>query len=155
MAEEFSLVGFAMFCAEMIVEVDHKKREALEAGAKIIEKEAKRVIGTYDYGWPELAESTQQEREREGFPADEPGLRTGEMRDSIQHRVIDDKEAQIGSDDQHLVYFELGTVKQPPRPVLSQAAVHKEKEVAHEMGRVIVKQLLPAGMAVPEPEYKP
>ena len=52
MEMELSILEFAALAGEMIVAVDHKKHESLEHGAKIIEKEAKRVIGTYDYGWP-------------------------------------------------------------------------------------------------------
>lgn len=104
---EFSLLGFASFIAGTVAEIDHAKREGLDKAAEIIEKEAKRVIGTYDYGWPQLAPSTQAERERAGYPANEPGLRTGAMRDSIEHRVISANEAEIGSDDDDLLWFEL------------------------------------------------
>jgi HK97 gp10 family phage protein len=155
MAGEFTLLGFAALATELIVEVDKHKREALEDACKIIEKESKRVIGTYDYGWRELAESTQAERERQGFSADEPLLRTGKLRDSIKHTVISDKEAAVGSNEDIAVYQELGTSRIPPRSFLAQAAVHTEKEVAHAVGHVVVKALLPAGMLVPEPKLEP
>jgi hypothetical protein len=58
MAEEFTLLGFATLTTHLVARVEHSKHEALEEGAKIIEEEAKRVVGTYDYGWPELAVNT-------------------------------------------------------------------------------------------------
>src|SRR3984957_11185620 len=96
---------------------------SLERAARIVEKRAKDKIGEYQdqtgpfIAWPDLADSTQRERERLGFTPDDPGLRTGAMRDSIEHNVSD-AEAHVGSNDDNLVYFELGTSKQPPRSVL-------------------------------------
>lgn len=138
---EFSLTGFATFCGELAI-VKEANRHALERGADIVETEAKRVIGTYDYDWSELAESTRAERVRLGFSENEPGLRTGAMRDSIGTTIrADDLAADIGSNDDHLVYFELGTSKQPARPVLMGAAVHTEEKVADIVGRTMVAHL--------------
>ncbi len=131
-----SLAEFGAFLAGMVVKVEHAEHEALEEAAVIVEDEAKRVIGTYDYGWPQLAQSTQDDRAAQGYAANEPGLRTGGMRDSIEHSVAG-HEAQIGSNDDHLVYFELGTSKQPPRPVLAGAAIAKEKEIISAIGSAV------------------
>lgn len=135
MAGLFSLISFAGFAAELAVKVDEVQREALKAGAEVIEKEAKRVIGTYDYGWPQLAQSTQTERSRLGYPANEPLLREGNMRDSIEHTIIDAHHAEIGSDSDIAVYQELGTATIPARSFLAGAAVHKEKEIAQEFAK--------------------
>ena len=137
---EFSLTGFAHFLGSVAVTraADH---EALERAAVIVETEAKRVIGTYDYNWPQLAPSTQADRVAQGFPANEPLLRTGEMRDSIEH-VSDRKEAQIGSNSDIAVWQELGTVSIPARSFLGEAAIRKEQEVVDEIGRVVVSTLL-------------
>ena len=79
---EFSLASFAKFVAEgMAANVHEARVVALEVGAEMIEKEAKRPIGTYDAGWQPLAESTKRDRVAKGFAEDEPLLRTGEMRD--------------------------------------------------------------------------
>lgn len=137
--KEFSLLGFADLLTELAV-VKDAEHYALEHAAVIVETEAKRVIGTYDYGWPSLAESTKAQRVALGFSEDEPGLRTGEMRESIEHIVLKD-EALIGSDDQNLVYFDLGTVKQPPRPVLGAAATHEEAKIVDFVGRTMVAHL--------------
>lgn len=136
---EFSLLGFAAFTTALVAKIDHAKHEALEEGAKIIEKEAKRVIGTYDYGWPRLAASTLENKS-----ADTPLLETGEMRDSIAHNVDHDgKEAHVGSDNDKAVWQELGTVKIPPRSFLMGAAVHKKDEVGHAIGHHVVKAIAP------------
>jgi DNA-directed RNA polymerase subunit H (RpoH/RPB5) len=136
-----SLAEFGTFLAGMVVKVDHAEHEALKEAAVIVENEAKRVIGTYDYGWPQLAQSTQDDRVAQGFSANEPGLRSEAMRDSIEHTVVG-HEAQIGSNDDHLVYFELGTSKQPPRSDLAGAAIAKEKEIVAAIGSAVHTALI-------------
>jgi hypothetical protein len=54
---------------------------SIEEACVILERECKRVIGTYDYGWAPLADATKADRVAQGYPADEPLLRSGEMRD--------------------------------------------------------------------------
>ena len=121
-----------------------------EACNVIVEDEAKRVIGTYDYSWPSLADATKEDRLKKGFSEDEPGLRTGEMRDSIEHKVVGtagilrqhESKAYVGSDSDKLVWFEAGTKSQPPRPVLMGAGMHKHKEVAQKLGQEIIPPML-------------
>ncbi|HEV2596232.1 MAG TPA: hypothetical protein VGU01_13635 [Sphingomicrobium sp.] len=133
-----SLVEMATKCAVMIEKIEAEKRETLEIAAEMIEAEAKRVIGSYDYEWPQLAEATQDDREKRGFSRNEPGLRTGEMRESIEHTIVSKDEAEIGSNDDNLVYFDLGTKTQPPRPVLEPAAIRKAPEIAAMTGEAVV-----------------
>jgi hypothetical protein len=67
------------------------------------------------------------DRERKGFSEDDPLLRTGEQRDSYEHD-IDGKIAYIGSTLDKALYSELGTSKEPPRPVLlPSVTTNKEK----------------------------
>lgn len=136
-----SLAEFGAFLGGMVAAVEHAEHEALEGAAKIVEEEAKRVIGTYDYGWPQLAQSTQDDRVSQGYAANQPGLRRGDMRDSIQHRV-EGHESYIGSNDDHLVWFETGTSKQPPRSVLASAALHKEHEIVELIGSKVHTALI-------------
>ncbi|HEV2700470.1 MAG TPA: hypothetical protein VGV09_02480, partial [Steroidobacteraceae bacterium] len=97
--------------------------EGLEHVGKRIEATAKKEIGTYQPevgqfpAWAPLAESTMADRVAQGFPADEPLLRTGELRDSISHEVRG-HEVAIGSTSDVMVFQELGTSRIPPRPVL-------------------------------------
>lgn len=144
MTQEFTLDGFATFLAEVAIEVEHENHKALERAAVVIEDEAKAEIGFYQGeagpypAWAELADSTKAQRVALGYTENDPGLRSGAMRDSIQHTIVSEHEVQIGSNDDHLVYFELGTNKQPPRPVLGLAAFQKGKEAAEAAGGVLI-----------------
>ena len=50
-------------------------------------KDARAKFGTYQEGWPQLAESTQAERVKRGFSPDDPLLRSGELRDLVASMV--------------------------------------------------------------------
>lgn len=138
MAKEFSLLGFISELGLLAIEIKAAEKEALEKGAKIIEDEAKRVIGTYDYGWPELAPATQSTRESLGYDPDEPLLREGTLRDSIEHTIVSDREAVIGSNEDVAVYQELGTATIPARSFLAGAASAKGKECAEILGETVI-----------------
>jgi HK97 gp10 family phage protein len=127
----FSLVESIAFFATLKLEMEAVNHSALEKAAQIVEKEAKRVIGTYDYNWTPLAASTLAKK-----AADTPLLETGEMRDSIEH-ISDHKEANIGSNNDKALWQELGTVKIPPRSFLAGALQHKTDEVVETIGREI------------------
>ena len=99
--------------------------EPTEVVMKAVAAEAKRVIGTYEYGWPQLAEATQDDRVARGFPANEPLLRTGDMRASIATKaeaVAGGVEGLVYSDQKEALWAELGTMGpghgQPPRSFL-------------------------------------
>ncbi len=148
------LAGFIAHLAGVAAELEERseaQREALERAAHIVEQEAKAEIGHYQSSagpyaaWPELAEATQEDRERRGYNPNDPGLRSGEMRDNIGH-AVGDGEAVVGSNDDKLVYFELGTETQPPRSVLGMAAVHKEQEVAELLGKGVVASIMGRGI---------
>ena len=145
-----SLAEFIGHVGKAIKEHEHEK-EALEKAAKLVERTAKAELGHYQdsagpFGaWPELADRTQDDRVKAGFTANDPGLRTGEMRESIGH-AVGDKEAVVGSNDENMVYFELGTVKQPPRSVLGTALVRKTPEVARILGEGVVSALVGKGV---------
>ena len=119
------------------------EHEALERAGKIVEEEAKRVIGTYDYGWPQLADQTQDQRARAGFSENEPLLRTGELRDSIEHTVVEhDHACYVGSNSKIAVYQELGTSRIPPRSFIGGASRVKEHEVHEELRRSLYLRFL-------------
>lgn len=117
---------------------------ALEAIGAIVEAEAKKAIGTYDFDWPQLAESTQHDRERKGFAPNEPLLRTGELRNSISHQVVSDHEVEIGSDSKVALWQELGTATIPPRPFLLPSWFYVEGNGAI---REIIQQTIGAAIA--------
>jgi phage gpG-like protein len=132
----FNIEDFARFIVRE-VNLEHAQKVGLEAAAQIVQHEAKRVIGTYDYGWPELAESTKKDRVNKGFPENEPLLRSGELRDSIQYVVLNDHEAAVGSNLDIAVYQELGTKTIPPRSFLAGAANEKGREAAQVIGTAV------------------
>lgn len=127
-----TLAEFALHLAKFGAMVEVAKAEALEKACEIVEEEAKRVIGTYDYSWPQLAPSTQADRSSHGYPANEPLLRDGSMRESITHHV-EGSDGYVGSPSKIALYQELGTAHIPPRSFLGGAARAKEGEIA-ELG---------------------
>jgi HK97 gp10 family phage protein len=120
---------------------------ALERVAQRVEDTARAELGVYqpEVGpfpeWAELAQSTQDERERLGYPADEPLLRDGSLRDSISHEVHD-LEAVIGSTSDIAEYHEFGTSKMPPRPFIGPAAERNHDVILKELGGAIVAGII-------------
>lgn len=144
MKEFGTLAEMALHLGVMEKAVEQQLRHGLGVVASAIQKTAKDEIGHYQRmtgpfaAWAPLAESTKEERKRLGYTPDDPGLRSGEMRDSIQKHV-GAREAVVGSDDQNLVYFELGTNKQPPRSVLGMAIIRNRELIEKELGRAVVR----------------
>ncbi len=140
----FTLAGFAAHLAAMVIEVEHETKEALERAAQLVATEAKAEIGIYQDAagpfaeWPELADSTKADRVSKGFSENKPLLRTGGLRDSIEHQVSGDT-AHVGSDSDVAVYQELGTARGiPPRSFLGGAAFRKEHEIRQLAGESAV-----------------
>lgn len=127
-----TLMDFARDLARFHIIYLLEQKRLLEEACLIVEKEAKRVIGAYDYGWPQLKDTTQAERSRLGYPPNEPLLRTGELRDSITHEIEHGDTSYVGSPLKIARYQELGTQHMPPRSFLMGAAMAKEKEI-HEL----------------------
>lgn len=116
-------------------------RGALDHAALLIQNEAKRVIGTYEYGWPRLKPETVARK-----AGDTPLLETGAMRDSIEHQVdANGEEAYVGSNDPKAVWQELGTRTIPARSFLMGAAMRMEGEVHALMGRTVYMGLFSYG----------
>jgi hypothetical protein len=144
---EFSLLDMVTELAAAEVAIHVNARLALEFVAQAVEKTAKGEVGVYQDAigpfseWPELAQSTQDQREHLGYSANDPLLRDGTMRDSISHKV-EELEAQIGSDSDILVWQEFGTATIPPRPVLGPAAEHNHDLIVKELGGAVVAGLI-------------
>ncbi len=64
-----------------------------------------------------LAESTQAERVRQGYTANDPLKRSGELRDSITSESAGSISA-VGSTDPKMPWLEYGTHKMPARPAI-------------------------------------
>lgn len=97
---------------------------------KEIEETAKEEIGMYQpaYGpfdaWAPLAESTRADRLRLGYSEDEPLLRTGELRDSIESEIVG-LAAIVGTKSEIGLWQEVGTESIPPRPFIGPAYVRR------------------------------
>lgn len=143
---------FLLTLAAAQVEVEKATHRALEKAARVVEREAKAEIGEYQgqagpfVAWAELAQSTKDDRVRNGFAENEPLLRTGDLRDSIGHTVHmhdpQSGEATVGSNSDIAVYQELGTRHIPPRSFLGGALVRKTNEVKAICGQEVVRALV-------------
>ena len=147
MREFTSLAEFAI----KLIELQAAEVVALQAGlekvARAVEKTAKSEIGNYQNAvgpfpaWAELADSTESRKIAMGYAVDAPLLATGEMRDSIEHQVSG-LEAEIGSNNDKMVYHEFGTSRIPARPVLGPAAYRNRKKIEMILGHAAVTGLL-------------
>lgn len=133
--KSFTLDGFAKELGNIKSRVPAMMFIAAESIGGAVELTAKAEIGEYqrsDMGgfepWAELKDATKKDRIKKGFTENDPGLRTGQMRDSIEHEV-NGMNVAIGSNDDKLLWFEHGTVKQAPRSVIGLAAHRAEHEI--------------------------
>jgi len=147
MSDPLSLLDMVMKLAEAEVAININARTALERVAVAVETTAKAEFGEYQGAigpfpeWAELADSTQADRGRLGYPENEPLLRSGELRDSISHGV-EELTATIGSTSDIMVYQEFGTPTIPPRPVLGPAAEANHDTILRELGGAVVQGLI-------------
>jgi hypothetical protein len=106
------------------------------------EKRAKEAIGTYEFGWPQLAESTQADRVAKGYAANEPLRRTGELQESIAHEVeltATGADGVLGSADRVAIFQELGTSRgTPPRSYLGESLMRSGPEIETAFGEFMM-----------------
>jgi HK97 gp10 family phage protein len=143
-----NIVSFVAHLETIRHDMDRLGPAIVRHGAEAIRRQAQNYIGTYDAvpQWPQLATSTQKERVKKGFPANEPLLRSGEMRDSIEITIArDGMSAEIGSNNDKAVWAELGTSRAPPRPFLGPAADIMGPQIAKAAGRAALAVMLGRG----------
>ena len=144
--------AFAIFLQQALTHASVAAHEGVIKGGEIIRDEAKAEIGHYQgeaapfKAWDALAERTKKDRVRKGFSEDEPLLRTGGLRDSIEV-VAEGAEASVGSALKVALYQEMGTEKDgsphiPPRSFLGGAAVRKQDEAINAMAAPTVALLV-------------
>lgn len=142
-----SLTHFALHLAHVAAGQHEIERNALEQCAKLVKKRAKAKLGDYQdaagpfAGWAELADATKSDRERQGYSPDDPLLRTGGLRNSIEH-TVKDSAAHVGSNSDIAVYQELGTKNMPPRSFLGGAMAESLKDVREIIGQEAVAALV-------------
>lgn len=122
-------------------------RDGLEACAVKIEATAKTEIGHYQpaagpfAAWADLADSTEAEKARKGYPADAPLEASGAMRESITHKT-ETLETVIGSTDPKMVFHEFGTMKMPARAVMGPAVFRNKEYIRRVLGQAAVRGLV-------------
>ena len=142
--EFHSMTAFAEHLGGLVLRQAEIEKALLERACLVVERRAKYKIGREDnaqagpfIAWAQLADSTVAEKWRLGFfgqvSETDPLLRSGAVRDSIEHKV-DGAEGHIGSDDQIMEYQELGTVHIPPRSDLGAALVEETDKVLEIIG---------------------
>ncbi len=148
MAKEFDNVAALMNAIRRdFASVIEEAEPALTEAGNEIKDRAQQKLGLYNDGWEQLKQETQDRRERLGFPANEPLLVTGHLRDSItfdvglgQVRVGVKSE---GSPDIGMIaeVQELGNADIPPRPFLVPALHENRDYIARLISESIVKSL--------------
>lgn len=149
MIEFASLADLATHLVREHAMIEIGAHEGLELAAIILEREAKREFGHYQDAagpfpeWAELAESTKEDRLAKGYSENEPLLRDGTLRDSIEHEAHG-LEATVGSTSDIMPYHEFGTSKMPARPVLGIALYRRADEIGKLIGAYSVQGLIGA-----------
>lgn len=143
--KEFS--SFGSFAKHLLVTAELGEvvtHHIAEKAGQIIQEDAQKRIGEYqEYvgpfnAWAPLAESTVADRIAKGFSPDDPLLRTGDLRDSIQVEATGN-EAVVGSASEIAMYQELGTDRGiPPRPFLGPAAFESKLPIGEMAAKTVV-----------------
>jgi hypothetical protein len=143
----------ARFLELQMLAIQRTEHIALEAAGRAVASDAKAIIGHYqtsDTGpfgpWPPLSGSTLKQKSRRGFsPPDNPLLRTGALRDAIEHHV-EGHTAHIGVPNGPVgdiaFYQEMGTNIIPPRSFLGVALYRKADHVADLIGKAVTSVLM-------------
>lgn len=113
-----------------------------EVGEAVVDS-AKDKFGTYQKSvytfpaWADLAPRTLVDN-----PENTPLLRSGDTRDSIGFEVNGD-DVVVGSSEPTMIYHELGTKSEPPRPVLGPAMYEARQMIRDIMGKATVLAIAP------------
>jgi HK97 gp10 family phage protein len=132
-----------IFAAASTQITTHARHQILEEASELFQYSAQKAIGTYEFGWPQLAESTQVQRVSQGYSANEPLLRTGDLLGSITHNVDpmanQTGEAYVGTDNPYAKYQEFGTSRIPARPFLGGAIAQEEHRIPEIVHKALAK----------------
>jgi HK97 gp10 family phage protein len=132
-----SLTEMADYFTALSFTTDEVSKRAMTKAAKLVRDEAKRVLGTYDYGWTPLAQATVDHKRR----GDTPLLETGDLRNSIKYSVSE-HEFTVGSNSPKALWHELGTSRVPPRSFIGGAAQAKLNEIHEIMGKGYLEDVI-------------
>lgn len=147
MKEFDSLVEFAEHLIVLKAGIHHHTERALDKALQLIQTDAEKQIGHYQEevgpypAWAALADSTEAEKARLGYPADAPLEREGDLANSFRHAREGD-EGVVGSTDPVMEYHEFGTTRMPPRPALGPALFNNKERIRKIMGRALVEAIV-------------
>jgi hypothetical protein len=140
---KFASVGeFAAYLTRISRALDPSLREGLMAIGETVKVTAKAKIGHYQtevppYAfWQPLSSTTIRERLAKGWTPDDPLLRSGELRESIEFVVVH-RTVAIGSDLKIAAWMELGTIRIPPRAFLGPAMIESKLENVQHLRRAV------------------
>ena len=122
--------------------LEREVRLGMEEAAKL----AKSFVGEEMPGFDPLAPSTIADKTRKGYPTPRPLERTGEVRDSIVGEAESTPEGVVGivgSTSEYMIYSEIGTSREPPRPVLTPALMLTEPVIGKALSELAVRALTP------------
>ncbi len=150
MPTPMSLSDFAAHLLGAEADIRAAQEAAVVRACKKVRTKARNLIGTPQPEWPALKEATMADRVRQGFPANEPLLRTGELRNSIQWAAPawEDQTTCVGyvfSNSEVARYMEMGTVNIPPRPFIGLAAMGLELQIHEMMGKMVSHAIMRGG----------
>lgn len=147
-----SLESFARFLAERAAEMPLGMVEVTAGSANVLERRAKAIFGD-NTKLADLAESTQDERVRLGYAANEPLKRDGTLlRDTVE-KFSDLEVAGIGSYEEIQAFHEFGYLNWrtgnpvPPRPVFRIALEESLPEIAALVERSVMTSFGFSGVA--------
>lgn len=148
MAREFKSFteAGAYFVRAAVIHETVKKQAMRRAGTKVL-AHARSKFGVYQPAvgewarWMYLTDYTMTERIWQGFTPDDPLKRSGGLKKSL-HLSIDNDRIVIGSNDERMIWHEMGTSRMPPRAVLGPALYEKRHEVAKIIGHSIARHMM-------------
>lgn len=106
---------------------------------KDIEETAKTELGVYQpavgpfNAWDPLADSTRADRVRAGYSENDPLLRSGELRASIESETVG-LAGIVGTKSEIGYWLEVGTERMPPRPFIGPAYVKRFDHLMESIG---------------------
>lgn len=130
-----NLGALARHAAVVSTRIDGAIASGVRMAAKVVLKRTRAKFGAYQTAdgpfqtWPPLTDETKRERVEAGFPADEPLLRTGALRDSYEMDA-EGLTAGVGSSSVVAEAQELGVPSRglPARSTLGMAFVESERD---------------------------
>lgn len=142
-----SLHDFAKHLERTATTWPRREREALRISGVRIQQRARDYIGEYQPAvapfprWAPLAQATVEDRIAKGFTPDDPLLRTGTLRASIQRLVVT-RQLVVYSNYPVAAYQEFGTRTIPPRAFIGRAMAQTGRAEAMYVARVAFRPLL-------------